>query len=177
MNRQEALELLRLSPTAGTHEIRTVLFQYYEQLLEGSSEDGWEDRLGQLTEIRDTLMNPGSATISPSEHVLTGAADMLDPAQLPDHVHVLLYHQGLQETIHTLRFEARDLVLAFENEFTARKYTQQLAQNQCFQPWAERFGTQEILEFCEAAGYGFLLVPTSEMVQPPQQTVDELKTL
>ncbi len=179
MNRNDALDWLGLSAQADTPEIRTALFQRYAALFHQTAlgEKVWAEHLMELMEIRDLLMDPPDSKKLPlaASPLAQAPHQLLSSAQLPAFVYVLLYRHSGDETIHTLRFSDYDVVLAFENEFTARKYTQSLLQNQFDQPWAEPFATPEIIEFCENSGYGLLIVPMEQVVQPPVGVAEDLE--
>lgn len=162
MNREEALNLLQLSSSADDRTIRSALFRHYHQLFSNQSNPSWNSQLLQLTSIRDALSSQRAIP-----EILRLAAQVVLPDRIPSYIHVLLYRQHHTETIYTLRIEEQDLVLAFENEFSARKYTRQLSEDEDLTPWTECFDTSEILDFCESAGCGVLIVPTDQMVQPP----------
>jgi len=170
MNRQEALTLLELPPTADSRAIRSALFRRYHQLFSTAQGPAWTTQLLQLTTIRDVLSN--QETVFPVQPLLMKSAQVLSPASLPSYVHVLLYRYHQTETIYTLRVADQDLVLAFENEFSARKYIRQLSEEDA--PWTECFNTSEILEFCESAGYGLLIVPVDQLVHPPVGRADHV---
>jgi len=166
MTRQEALNFLGLGLEAPPVQIQATLFQYYRQLL---NETLPAFTIQQLHEVRATLLNAEAGLATNPEHLLANAAYFAAPAQLPAQIYVLLYQQDAREAIHTLRVVTQEIVLAFENEFTARKYGQTLRQQHGAEPWSEAFTTEEILDFCEHSGYGLMIVPQSEMVCPPLQ--------
>jgi len=162
MNREEALKLLQLPSSADDRTIRSTLFRQYHQLFSHPSDPSWKTQLLQLSSIRDALSNRRAIP-----EVLRPAAQVVPPDHIPSYIHVLLYRQHHTETIYTLRIEEQDLVLGFENEFSARKYTRQLSEEEELTPWTECFDTSEILDFCESAGYGVLIIPSDQMIQPP----------
>ncbi len=168
MNRQEALAILQLPATADSHAIRAALFQHYQQLFADHQGPVWVEHLRQLTQARDALLVRKGALAGP----LAQSARLLQTKDLPRAVYVLLDRHDQSETIYTLRIEDQDLVLAFENEFTARTYARALIQKELSTPWCESFNPAEIIEFCEAAGYGLLLVPAQQMASPPLGSVD-----
>jgi len=47
-----------------------------------------------------------------------------------------------------------------------------LAQQGLPKPVAERFDTQEIVDFCRSGGYGLMVVPASETLEPLQESTE-----
>lgn len=90
----------------------------------------------------------------------------------PPQVIVLLYQANGQEGICTRQVGGQDIVIAFESSFAARKYAQRLAQQGLPKPVAERFDTQEIVDFCRSGGYGLMVVPASETLEPLQESTE-----
>jgi hypothetical protein len=96
---------------------------------------------------------------------IASTENRLSAAELPRDCFVLLYRMDGEETIHTLHTGQHTLVIAFEHEFTARKFAQQL--HVAVPPWAERFETAQIIEFCETSGYTLVMVPVAQVAHPP----------
>jgi hypothetical protein len=170
MDTTEALQVLNLPPDASEQEIRRKWFREYQALsaalLELDDERQrplLEARLARLNEARDVLLGNGSQ----AETGLSGVSS----EELPPQVIVLLYQANGQEGICTRQIGGQDIVIAFESLFGAKKYAQRLAQQGLPKPVAERFDTQEIVDFCRAGGYGLMVVPASEVLEPlPEST-------
>ena len=98
-------------------------------------------------------------------------------------VFVLLFNAGSEnEGIHTLSMGARHLVLMFEDEDDATRYSLLLEAQDFMAPSVECLDREEIEAFCEDANYEAHLVPkglspTSEMdrflLVPPENNMDE----
>lgn len=185
MDATQSLTLLELEPGATDKEIRSRLFQRYQsvttklsQLDDESQRPDLEAQLDLLNQARDILLVQAAATDSADRRPqLSVVADntesphphltSIPPDEFPDRVAVLLYQKAGQEGIHTLQIQDRDIVLGFESQFGARKYAQLLGQKGLPKPATEWFPTQDIVEFCEGAGYGLVIVPKEETLEPP----------
>ncbi|MEN9225220.1 MAG: DUF3110 domain-containing protein [Thermostichus sp. HHBFW_bins_43] len=173
MNTAEALEILKLSPGASEREIRGRLFQEYQTLSTALAElederqrPLFEVQLARLNEARDVLL--GAPQGAQGENVLP----WISPEDLPPHVIVLLYQVNGQEGICTRQVGGQDIVLAFESSFGARKYAQRLAQQGLPKPVPERFDTEEIVDFCRGGGYGLMVVPAHEALEPLEKSTE-----
>lgn len=174
ISREEALTLLQLKEGAPARRIRSQVFRKYQEVTVALSqlEDErqrplLEAQLDRLNEARDLLLATSSDSPEPSTSTSPWYSP-LDPSQyedLPPQIRVLIY-QGPQEGIHTIKVQDRPIVIAFESTFGARKFAQQLAQKGFPKPVPELFDTDEIVEFCQASGYGIVLVPETSRVQP-----------
>ncbi|MFS8868185.1 DUF3110 domain-containing protein [Synechococcus sp. H65.1] len=170
MDTTEALQVLNLPPDASEQEIRRKWFREYQALtgalLELDDERQrplLEAQLARLNEARDVLLGGGSQTETVSSW--TSAED------LPPQVIVLLYRANGQEGICTRQIGGKDIVIAFESIFGAKKYAQRLAQQGLPKPVTERFDTREIVDFCREGGYGLMVVPANEVLEPlPEST-------
>ncbi|MEO1133689.1 MAG: DUF3110 domain-containing protein [Cyanobacteria bacterium J06639_1] len=186
MDATQALTLLGLEAEATEKQIRSRLFRHYQavtaklaQLDDEAQRDELESQLDLLTQAREVLLAGASSSPEPQQRpVLSVVADntkpsesplkSIDPEDFPDRVAVLLYQKAGQEGIHTLQIQDRDIVLGFESQFGARKYAQLLSQKGLPKPIAEWFPTGDIVEFCEGAGYGLVIVPQDETLDPPE---------
>jgi hypothetical protein len=75
-------------------------------------------------------------------------------------VFVLLFNPGTEnEGIHTLSLEDRHIVLMFEDEDDATRYSLLLEAQDFLPPSVERIDRYEIEAFCEDANYEACLVP------------------
>ncbi len=171
MDTAEALQVLNLPPDASEREIRRKWFREYQTLsaalLELEDERQrplLEAQLARLNEARDVLLGGGSQ----AEKELAWAS----PEDLPPQVIVLLYQANGQEGICTRQIGGQDIVIAFESAFGAKKYAQRLAQQGLPKPLAERFDTQEIVDFCREGGYGLMVVPASEVLEPLEESTE-----
>ncbi|MEY2979753.1 MAG: DUF3110 domain-containing protein [Prochlorotrichaceae cyanobacterium] len=98
-------------------------------------------------------------------------------------VFVLLFNPGTEnEGIHTLSMGDRHLVLMFEDEDDATRYSLLLEAQDFLPPSIERLDRQEIEEFCKDANYEACLVPrgftpTNQfdrfLLVPPENNLEE----
>lgn len=98
-------------------------------------------------------------------------------------VFVLLFNAGTDnEGIHTIRMGDRNLVLMFEQEDDATRYSLLLEAQDFPTPTVEAIQRQEIEEFCQGVGYDCKLVPAGFVPQsdaerlliaPPESNVEE----
>ncbi|MDX2272665.1 MAG: DUF3110 domain-containing protein [Cyanobacteriota bacterium] len=170
MNSAEALTLLQLEPGASEKQIRSQLFRHYQLLTanlaaldDERQRPMLERQIDRLNQARDLLLAQTPAT-DPQPNAPSLA--LVSPDDLPDQVMVLLYRQGGQEGICTRQIQGQDIVLTFESMFAARKYAQRLEQQGLGKPWVERFDSQEIMEFCQASGYGMVVIPADQTLEP-----------
>ena len=89
-------------------------------------------------------------------------------------VYVILFNARTDnEGMHSLRVGDRHQVLMFEVEDDAVRFASFL-EAQDFPPaTVEAFDSEEIEEFCEAAGYEALRVPDGTLLMPPETMVEE----
>jgi hypothetical protein len=174
MNTAEALNILNLPPDATEREIRGRLLQEYQTLSTALAElederqrPLFEVQLARLNEARDVLLSGGSQA--------KNGLSLVSPEDLPPQVIVLLYQANGQEGICTRQVGGQDIVLAFESSFGARKYAQRLAQQGLPKPVAERFDTEEIVDFCRGGGYGLMVVPANEALEPLEESTESIQ--
>ncbi|MEM9154637.1 MAG: DUF3110 domain-containing protein [Cyanobacteria bacterium P01_F01_bin.33] len=187
MDATQSLTLLELEAGATEKQIRSRLFERYQavttklsQLEDESKRPDLEAQLDLLNQAREILLVQAATSEDdrrrPSLSVVadnTGPSEQphfasIPPNEFPDRVAVLLYQKAGQEGIHTLQIQDRDIVLGFESQFGARKYAQLLGQKGLPKPATEWFPTQDIVEFCEGEGYGLVIVPKDETLEPPE---------
>lgn len=184
ISKAEALTLLEVEEGASERQIRSQVFRKYQEVTAALSqlEDErqrplLEAQLDRLNEARDLLLAAAEAS-SPTSGAEAPWYTPLEPSQyadLPSQIRVLIY-QGAQEGIHTIKVGEVPVVVVFESAFGARKFAQQLAQKGFPKPVAELIYTDEIVEFCQASGYGMALVPETSTVEPldtKTSTVDD----
>jgi Protein of unknown function (DUF3110) len=189
MNRTQAYTVLNLSEDATEAQVRSQFFKLWQHWSGVEIADEPQDqKLDDLITARDLLLGSSESEEQEEEnkeeadHLLAGAQltligteDDEDLQNLPEEITVLLYQKYGQEGIHTLRFGNENVVLAFENSFTARRYSQALAKRDLPKPAVEDFFTQEIVDFCRSSGHGLLLVPADQFLEPPDAVDDDLK--
>jgi hypothetical protein len=96
-------------------------------------------------------------------------------------VYVLLFNARTDnEGIHTLQLGDRNWVLMFEAEDDATRYALLLEAQDFLSPAVEAIDSDEVADFCAAAGYEYKLVPTgfvpSEdrlLLAPPEHNLIE----
>ncbi|MEN9245935.1 MAG: DUF3110 domain-containing protein [Thermostichales cyanobacterium SRBZ-1_bins_19] len=169
MTEAEALHLLQLDAGASPKQVRSRRFQEYQRLTAALSQLDderqrplLEAQLKRLIQARDLLLGGESQAL-------------LNPADFPPQIAVLLCRQGSQEGIYTQRLGSQDIVVCFDQEFAARKYAQQLGKKGLPKPSLEWFDSREILEFCRDNGYGLTLIPSDAAVAPPDAVADTLE--
>ncbi|MGA7955365.1 MAG: DUF3110 domain-containing protein [Gloeobacterales cyanobacterium] len=189
MNRTQAYTVLNLSKDATEAQVRSQFFKLWQHWSEIEiADEPQSQKLNDLITARDLLLGSSESEKQEEEkkeeadHLLAGAQLTLigaeedeDLQNLPEEIAVLLYQKYGQEGIHTLRFGNDNVVLAFENSFTARRYSQALAKRDLPKPAVENFFTQEIVDFCRSSGHGLLLVPSDQFLEPPDAVDDDLK--
>jgi hypothetical protein len=189
MNRTQAYTVLNLSEDATEAQVRSQFFKLWQHWSGIEIADEPQDqKLNDLITARDLLLASSESDEQEEENkeaadhllagaqlTLIGAEDDEDLQNLPEEITVLLYQKYGQEGIHTLRFGNENVVLAFENSFTARRYSQALAKRDLPKPAVEDFFTQEIVDFCRSSGHGLLLVPSDQFLEPPDAVDDDLK--
>jgi len=91
-------------------------------------------------------------------------------------VYVLLFNAGTnQEGIHTLNVGGRNIVLMFEDEDDALRFSGLLEAQDFPALSVEGFNDEEIIDFCSGANYDCQLVPKGQSVlMPPEKTLDTL---
>ncbi|MGF1536004.1 MAG: DUF3110 domain-containing protein [Elainellaceae cyanobacterium] len=89
-------------------------------------------------------------------------------------VYVLLFDAGTDsEGIHTLKTsDNRNIVLMFEDQDDAERYTLMLEAQDFRVPTVEPFAQEEIEEFCQGAGYECKLVEKGDLEIPPEDSVE-----
>jgi hypothetical protein len=189
MNRTQAYTVLNLLEDATEAQVRSQFFKLWQHWsgIEIADEPQ-EQKLNDLITARDLLLGSSESEEQEEEnkeeadHLLAGAHltvigadDDEELKNLPEEITVLLYQKYGQEGIHTLRFGNENVVLAFENSFTARRYSQALAKRDLPKPAVENFFAQEIVDFCRSSGHGLLLVPSDQFLEPPDAVDDDLK--
>ena len=189
MNRTQAYTVLNLSKDATEAQVRIQFFKLWQHWSGIEiAEESQDQKLDDLITARDLLLGSSESKEQEEEnkeeadHLLAGAQLTLIGAEdeeglqnLPEEITVLLYQKYGQEGIHTLRFGNDNVVLAFENSFTARRYSQALAKRDLPKPAVENFFIQEIVDFCRSSGHGLLLVPSDQFLEPPDAVDDDLK--
>ena len=87
-------------------------------------------------------------------------------------VYVLLYNVGTDnEGIHTIQIAQKDIVLMFESEDDATRYSILLEAQDFLKPSVEKIDSQEIEDFCLEAGYETKLVTEGMLEIPPEKNV------
>jgi hypothetical protein len=87
-------------------------------------------------------------------------------------VYVLLFNARTDnEGIHTLQLGDRNWVLMFEAEDDATRYALLLEAQDFLSPTVEAIDSDEVADFCAAAGYEYKLVPTGFV---PETSEDRL---
>ncbi len=97
-------------------------------------------------------------------------------------VFVLLFNVGTDnEGIHTLKLTPpeeeggapHDVVLAFEEEDDATRFSLLLEAQDFPSPTVEEIEREEIEEFCLSAGYELKFIPVGTLAVPPEASVEE----
>ncbi|ERN39993.1 protein of unknown function (DUF3110) [Rubidibacter lacunae KORDI 51-2] len=89
-------------------------------------------------------------------------------------VYILLFNPRTDnEGIHALQVGDRRCVLMFEDADDAERFALLLEAQDFPMPGVEEFDSEEIEDFCAAAGYDAQTVPTGELFLPPEQSLDE----
>jgi hypothetical protein len=189
MNRTQAYTVLNLLEDATEAQVRSQFFKLWQHWSGVEiADEPQEQKLNDLITARDLLLGSSESAEQEEENkeeadhllagahlTLIGADDDEELKNLPEEITVLLYQKYGQEGIHTLRFGNENVVLAFENSFTARRYSQALAKRDLPKPEVENFFAQEIVDFCRSSGHGLLLVPSDQFLEPPDAVDDDLK--
>jgi uncharacterized protein with GYD domain len=88
-------------------------------------------------------------------------------------VFVLLFNARTEnEGIHTLKLGDRDIVLMFESEDDATRFSLLLEAQDFGSAIVEEFDAEEIEDFCLEAGYEGKLVPEGTLMIPPEASVE-----
>ena len=88
-------------------------------------------------------------------------------------VYVLLYNVGtVNEGIHTIQIAEKNIVLMFESEDDATRYSILLEAQDFLTPSVEKIDSQEIEDFCQQAGYECKLVTEGMLEIPPESNVE-----
>ncbi|MEM9007445.1 MAG: DUF3110 domain-containing protein [Cyanobacteria bacterium P01_F01_bin.86] len=89
-------------------------------------------------------------------------------------VYVLLFNAGTDnEGIHSLQANGRNTVLIFEDADDAARFGLMLEAQDFPAPTVEAFDEKEIEEFCQEAGFDYRLVPSGELMMPPETNVEK----
>lgn len=89
-------------------------------------------------------------------------------------VFVLLFNARTDnEGIHTLKVGDRNIVLMFESEDDAARYSLMLEAQDFVTPTVEEFESEDIEEFCRGANYEYKLVPQGALEVPPESNVEQ----
>lgn len=89
-------------------------------------------------------------------------------------VWVLLYNpRSENEGIYAQMIGDQNVVIAFEDEDDAVRYSGYLEAQDFRAPVPEAIDKEEIKEFCESAGYEYYLVSAGELCVPPEQNVQQ----
>ncbi|CAN1210033.1 DUF3110 domain-containing protein [Tumidithrix helvetica PCC 7403] len=87
---------------------------------------------------------------------------------------VLIFNTGSDtEGIYTLLVGGKNTVVAFADEDDAIRYSGLLEAQDFLCPTVEQIDEQEIVEFCEGAGYELSVVQSGELAIPPEQNVEK----
>jgi hypothetical protein len=90
-------------------------------------------------------------------------------------VYILLFNAGTDnEGIHSLNAKGRNTVLMFEEEDDAVRFGLMLEAQDFPTPTVEAIGDDEVMEFCEGAGFDCKLVPAGTLVTPPESVMEEM---
>lgn len=98
-------------------------------------------------------------------------------------VYVLLFNVGTDnEGIHTLKLKqpdpdgnseaVRNVVLMFESEDDATRYSVLLEAQDFMSPAVEAIDSEEVEEFCRDADYDCVMVPEGTLTLPPEDNVE-----
>ncbi|OLP17746.1 hypothetical protein BST81_15625 [Leptolyngbya sp. 'hensonii'] len=94
-------------------------------------------------------------------------------------VFVLLFNARTEnEGIHTFRINhpqrgQRELVLMFESEDDATRFSLMLEAQDFPPPTVEAVDDSEIIEFCESADYDYELIPDGDLILPVKQNLEQ----
>ncbi|MDA0674289.1 MAG: DUF3110 domain-containing protein [Cyanobacteria bacterium] len=90
-------------------------------------------------------------------------------------VYILLFNAGTDnEGIHSLKANGRNTVLMFEDEDDALRFGLMLEAQDFPSPTVEAIEDEDVMEFCQGAGFDCKLVPTGTLVTPPEAMVDAM---
>jgi len=88
-------------------------------------------------------------------------------------IYVLLFNARTDnEGIHTLQVGDRNIVLMFESEDDATRYSLMLEAQDFGAPTPEAFDSEEIEAFCQSADYESKLIEAGQLEVPPETNVD-----
>jgi Protein of unknown function (DUF3110) len=89
-------------------------------------------------------------------------------------VFVLLFNARTDnEGIYSTQIGDRNVILMFEQEDDAVRYADQLEAEDFPKPTVEDIDPEEIEEFCQEAGYDFILVTSEMLLTPPTENLEE----
>lgn len=80
---------------------------------------------------------------------------------------LLLNSQTENEAIHTIYFQGRNQVLAFESFEDANRFSQKLIRQDFPAPTVEAIDAKEIENFCRTNDYDYELIPQGKEIVPP----------
>lgn len=90
-------------------------------------------------------------------------------------VFVLLFNARTDnEGVHTLKVGDRNIVLMFESEDDATRYSLMLEAQDFGSPTVEGFDQDEIEEFCVGANYECKVVPVGTLEVPPETNAESI---
>ncbi|QFS49661.1 DUF3110 domain-containing protein [Nostoc sphaeroides] len=95
-------------------------------------------------------------------------------------VYVLIFNSHTDhEGIHTIFFNGRNKVLMFESVSDAKDFAKNLIREKPADlnvpiPVVEAFNSQEIITFCQTAGYDYELISAGGKIEPPLTWVEKL---
>ena len=89
-------------------------------------------------------------------------------------VYVILFNTDSEnQGIHSLKMGDRDIVLMFESEDDAIRFSLMLEAQDFPTPVVEELDAEEIEDFCVEAGYEARPIPKGELITPPESTVEQ----
>ena len=89
-------------------------------------------------------------------------------------VYILLYNAGTDnEGIHTLQVAEHNIVLMFESEDDATRYSLMLEAQDFPSPSVEAIDSEEVEEFCRGAGYDWKIIEEGVLELPPERNLEQ----
>jgi hypothetical protein len=89
-------------------------------------------------------------------------------------VYILLYNAGTDnEGIHTLQMGDRNIVLMFESEDDAARYSLMLEAQDFPSPSVEIIDSTEVEDFCQEAGFDCKIIEAGTLAIPPENNVEQ----
>jgi len=90
-------------------------------------------------------------------------------------VYILLFSSGKEtEGVHSLKIDCYDIVLLFEAEDDAIRYSLLLEAQDFPTPTAEPMLIEEAIDSCNSAGYAWQIVKKEGLTLPPENNLEEL---